>query len=364
VHLVAGHRYHLAMRWFAIAKAPVPRLGLQDVSPLIAAAARAARRAQVAVVFASDFNMEGVDRPSLSLPGDANALIAAVAAANPRTIVVLNTGGAVLMPWLKSVRAVLEAWYPGQVDGTATAAVLTGAVDPSGRLPLTFPRSQSVTPVAQPARYPGIAGVVTYSEGLNIGYRWYLATHHRPLFIFGSGLSYTHFRLGHAHLSRHPGEVVATVSVANTGAVSGTDVVQAYLADPRRAGEPPEQLRAFARVTLAPGTRRRVRLVLGRAAFAADLGGRWQVVPGTYRIGIGANAGDLAIELATRAPRPAPARRARMHRARRSQPYPPRHRRPLGQRPRRHHPLRHRPPARFGRTARPRPGGAARGTRR
>ena len=302
VRLRAHVGEHLALSWYGLKNALPPRIGLLDVSPLIAHAVAVARAAKVAVVFVSDWTEEGADRPSLSLPGDADALISAVAAANKHTVVVLNTGGAVVMPWLKQVKAVLEAWYPGQVDGSATAAVLTGAVDPSGRLPLTFPRSATESPVAPASRYPGIDGVVHYSEGLDIGYRWYLARHRRPLFPFGFGLSYTRFSLSDATLSSAHGAVEVSVQVTNVGKRRGTDVVEVYLAYPRSAAEPPEQLRAFKAVTLSPGSARTVQLVLDRHAFSAYLKGRWQTVAGTYRIGIGSSAEHLPIELATTAP--------------------------------------------------------------
>jgi beta-glucosidase len=302
VPLVAKRRYRLVLRWFAVGGDGTPEVGLVDVSPAIAAAVREARRAKVAVVFASDFTKEGVDRPSLSLPGDANALIEAVARANPNTVVVLNTGGAVLMPWLAKVRSVLEAWYPGQVDGQATAAVLTGAVDPSGRLPVTFPPSERAIPVASAAQYPGVDGTVFYREGLDIGYRWYLAHHLRPLFPFGYGLSYTSFSLSGASVAREAGRVVVSVRVRNTGRRDGTDVVQAYLAYPPSANEPPEQLRAFGTVSLEPGASRTLRLVIARSGFEAWLHGRFETLPGTYRLSIGSNVEDLPISVSLPAP--------------------------------------------------------------
>ena len=155
------------------------------------------RQAQVAIVFASYPESEGSDLTSISLPNNQNAMIDAVAAANPNTIVVLNTGGPVLMPWLSSVKGVVEAWYPGQDDGTAIASVLFGDIDPSGHLPETFPTSLSEIPTASPAQFPGVDGRVDYSEGLDVGYRWYDAKHVTPLFPFGYGLSYTSFSFSH-----------------------------------------------------------------------------------------------------------------------------------------------------------------------
>ncbi len=302
VRLVGRRHYRLVLRWFAVGGDGTPQIGLVDVSPMLAAAARAARRAQVAVVFVNDVNKEGVDRPSLLLPGDANALVETVAAANPDTVVVLDTGGAVLLPWLHEVRAVVEAWYPGQVDGRAVAAVLAGAVDPSGHLPVTFPASAQATPMSRPSLYPGHNGVVTYANGLDVGYRWYLAHHVRPQFPFGFGLSYTSFRLAGAGLAEGRRSVRVHVVVSNTGRRAGRAVVQAYLAYPPAAGEPPEQLRAFASVELRPGARRRVTLVLPRAGFEAFLAGRFRTVPGRYEIGVGFDVAHLPVRLAAAAP--------------------------------------------------------------
>jgi len=302
VHLVAGHRYRLAVRWFAIDGAHNPRIGWQDVTPLIHAAAVAARRSRVAVVFVNDYSGEGADRPSLSLPADEDALVAAVAAANPRTVVVLNTGGAVLMPWLSRVAGVLEAWYPGEQDGVATAAVLYGRVDPSGRLPVTFPASVRETAVASASSFPGIASVVRYREGVDIGYRWYAAHGVTPLFAFGFGLSYTTFRLSGLEVSRRAARELLTVDVTDTGARPGTDVVEAYVGFPRSAGEPPRQLAAFARVTLRAGRSARVRLTVARRAFEAYLRGRFRTVRGRYSVTVAASASDPGLTRRVAAP--------------------------------------------------------------
>ena len=231
-----------------------------------ARAAAAAAKAKVAVVFASHWERETRDLKSISLPGRQNAMIESVAAANPNTVVVLNTGGPVLMPWLRSVRGVVEAWYPGQGDGAAVASVLFGATDPSGHLPETFPTSLSEIPTASQSQFPGVDGTVAYSEGLDVGYRWYDAKRITPLFPFGYGLSYTRFRF--SHLTVTPGSVLNSTSgpetakgqgagvakvtavITNTGEVSGSDVAQLYIGDPAAAGEPPRQLEGFQRVTL------------------------------------------------------------------------------------------------------------------
>ena len=159
----------------------------------LAAAAGAATAARVAVVFVHTDETEGSDRPDLELPSLQDQLIAAVAAANPRTIVVLDTGGPVLMPWIDKVAGVLEAWYPGQEDGNAIASILYGDVNPAAKLPLTFPRTASAIPTSSEQQWPGVDGRSVYSEKLNVGYRWYDATNTEPLFPFGFGLSYPRF---------------------------------------------------------------------------------------------------------------------------------------------------------------------------
>jgi beta-glucosidase len=293
IELVAGRHYRLAMHWTPVADAEaidipsIVDLGMSYDSGAIAAAVAAARRAQVAVVFAADYSSETFDRPSLSLPGDQDRLIAAVAAANPRTVVVLNTSGAVLMPWLHQVRGVLEAWYPGEVDGTAVAALLTGDVAPSGHLPVTFPTGASTTGVSSPSQWPGIGYTSTYSEGLEVGYRYDHATGTRPLFPFGFGLTYTTFRIGDASVAQVAGGYSVSAVVTDTGRRAGSDVVQAYLTFPPAAGEPPGQLAAFAPVTLAAGQSRTVTLTVPATRLRAYLGGGWTTVPGTYAIGVG-----------------------------------------------------------------------------
>src|SRR5205085_3872982 len=167
-----------------------------------AEAVAAARSSDVAVVFANDAASEGSDRPTLELPRWQDALISAVAAANPRTVVVLNTSGAVLMPWIDHVAAVVEAWYPGQQDGAAIAPILFGDVNPSGHLTETFPASASQGPAKTPAEYPGDGTSVLYDEGILVGYRWYQASGEQPLFPFGHGLSYTTF--GYSNVSARP----------------------------------------------------------------------------------------------------------------------------------------------------------------
>jgi beta-glucosidase len=258
-----------------------------------AAAAAAATQSKAAIVFVSDPEGEARDLTSIGLPAGQDQLIQAVAAANPDTIVVLNTGGPVTMPWLSQVRSVLEAWYPGQEDGNAIAAVLFGDVDPSGHLPETFPKSLSQVPASIPAQWPGVNGQVRYSEGLDVGYRWYDAKGITPLFPFGYGLSYTKFSFSHLYVSPSSTTSLGTVrigaTVTNTGATTGAEVAQLYLADPAAAGEPPRQLKGFRRVTVGPGKSARVHFTLTPSdlSYWNSPAGTWAVADGTYQVMVG-----------------------------------------------------------------------------
>jgi beta-glucosidase len=266
----------------------------------IPAAVNAARNADVAIVFANDAQGEGMDRYSLSLAGDQNQLIDAVAHANRHTIVVLNTGGAVLMPWLSEVSGVLEAWYPGQEFGAAIAAVLFGDASPGGRLPVTFPASENQGPAAAdpPNTYPGDAnGNDSYAEGLDVGYRWYDATGQRPLFPFGYGLSYENFAVSgvHAFYDARRGDAFVLARVTNTSRQAGPATVELFLQSPPAAQEPPKQLKGYTNVTLAPG---QTRLVLFHLS-STDLGyydagaGRFAQAPGRYTVLLGTSSTDL-----------------------------------------------------------------------
>ena len=294
---VAGHEYKFSAQWFQIKGHPAPTLSLVDVTPLINKAVQAAREAKVAIVFVGNFDSEGVDSPNLSLPGDANVLISAVAAANPRTIVVLNTGGAVVMPWISKVAGVLEAWYPGQEDGSAISSVLTGKVDPSGRLPLTFPTSTFAMPATSDSSFPGVNQVANFGTGLNIGYRWYQANTVAPLFSFGYGESYTTFKLSNASLKKETSGVTVRLSVTNTGLRAGTDVVQAYVAFPASTGEPPEQLRGFQRVNLNPSATKQIAIVIPSSGFQIFERNSFTTVPGQYRVDVGQSSTNLSIHL-------------------------------------------------------------------
>ncbi len=268
----------------------------------LAGAAGVAKAASVAIVFASTVEGEGHDRPNLELPGNQDELVKTVAAANPKTIVVLNTGGPVLMPWVDQVRGVIEAWYPGQEDGNAIAAILFGDVNPAGKLPLTFPLTADKIPTSTPQQWPGVNGKSIYSEKLNVGYRWYDATRNRPLFPFGYGLSYTTFRLSHLvitpiSLRNGHGTIHGTVEVTNTGSRAGAEVVEAYVSQPSANGEPPRQLCAFARVFLKPGETRQVRLTISprSLSFYDTSAHRWTLAAGTYRVLVGTSSRSLPL---------------------------------------------------------------------
>jgi beta-glucosidase len=268
----------------------------------LAGAAGVAKAASVAIVFASTVEGEGHDRPNLELPGNQDELVKTVAAANPKTIVVLNTGGPVLMPWVEQVRGVIEAWYPGQEDGNAIAAILFGDVNPAGKLPLTFPRTAKEIPTSTRQQWPGVNRKSIYSEKLNVGYRWYDASGNEPLFPFGFGLSYTTFRLNHLvitpiSLSDGPGTIHGTVEVTNTGSRAGAEVVEAYVSQPSANGEPPRQLCAFARVFLKPGETRQVRFTISRRSlsFYDSSAHRWTLAAGTYRVLVGTSSSSLPL---------------------------------------------------------------------
>jgi beta-glucosidase len=263
---------------------------------LRAEAVAAAGAADAAIVFVNDVTYEGMDRTSLSLPGDQDALIAAVSAANSRTIVVLHTAGPVLMPWVADVAGVVEAWYPGEVSGTAIAALLFGDVEPGGRLPMTFPASESQGPATAPPQYPGVDGTVRYDEGIDVGYRYYDRVGQTPLFPFGHGLSYTSFDVDRPRVVRRHGRWRVSVRVTNTGDRAGTAVAQLYVRFPDSTGEPPNQLKGFAKVPLKPGKRKRVKMLLDASSFStwSTAEKRWTVVPGTYELRAGTSSRDLS----------------------------------------------------------------------
>jgi beta-glucosidase len=212
---------------------------------------------------------------------------------------VLNTGGPVTMPWLRAVPAVLQFWYPGQENGHALARVLTGDANPSGKLPLTFPKSPGQAPTAEPGRYPARQGVYEYSEGLEIGYRGYDARGRRPLFPFGFGLSYTAFALSDLAVVPAGDGVAVHVRVTNTGTRAGVETPQVYLSFPPSAGEPPRSLVAYTKVSLEPGQAADVALDVPAGAFSHwdSAAHRWAATPGDYRLSVGTSARDLPLSV-------------------------------------------------------------------
>jgi beta-glucosidase len=276
------------------------RLAVLDGTDVDAAVA-AAKRAQIAIVMVGDQDSEGHDQ-SLELPESQNNLIEAVAKANPRTIVVLKSGSAILMPWIGDVAAVLEAWYPGEEDGAAVAAVLLGDVNPSGKLPISFPRAVDQTLALHPGQYPGVDGTVHYTEGLEVGYRGYDAQNATPLFPFGFGLSYTQFSFAGLKVAQQPGSANATVTftVTNTGQHAGAEVAQLYLGFPPIAegNEPPIQLKGFRKIDLKPGESKPVELKLDAHAFSywSEKAHAWQVAPGEFQILVGDSSASTPLK--------------------------------------------------------------------
>lgn len=277
-------------------------------------AAKAAKAAQAAIVFVTQWTSEGLDAPTLSLPDNQDALVAAVAAANPNTIVVLETGGPVSMPWALQVKGIVEAWFPGIGGGEAIANVLFGRVDPSGKLPVTFaakdadlphPQVSGLTPETtnngadgagrarnQPRDFP-----VDYNvEGMAVGYRWFQLKNVQPLFPFGFGLSYTHF----AYSNLQVDEKAASVSfdLKNTGSRTGDEIAQVYVTLPDIAGEPFRKLAGWRRVSLAAGESQHIRVGLDPLYLstfsAADDG--WKRPSGKYEFEVGGSSADLPLQ--------------------------------------------------------------------
>ena len=279
-------------------RVPGAAVTLDDGSD-VARAAALARTADVSVVMVGDNEAEGKDRPSLALDGTQDALVAAVADANPHTVVVVKSGGPVLMPWASRVPAILQAWYPGQQDGAAVAGVLFGDVNPSAKLPITFPAADADTPANTPAQFPGVNGVATYSEGLQIGYRWFDAQGRAPLFPFGHGLSYTTFAYSGLSVRNTGDGATATFTLRNTGNRAGAEVAQVYLGFPSAAGEPPRQLKGFERVSLAPGQAQRVTIRLDARDFSAwdTATHAWQPARGAFTVSVGGSSRSLPLQV-------------------------------------------------------------------
>jgi beta-glucosidase len=279
--------------------------GWAEPDDRIARAVAAARAADVAVIFAADSHGEGADRSELGLPGDLNVLIEAVAAANPKTVVVLNTAGPVAMPWVQKVAAILEMWYPGDVFGKAASRLLFGDAAPQGRLPITFPVDESQGPATAERNYPGLIGTdgaldnAYFDEGLLVGYRWFDAHKQIPLFAFGHGLSYGALQVEKVSISKSSVSSAVAPSikatVKNTGSRPDTQVLQAYLGFPRDAGEPPKRLVAFAKTTVPAGEQRDIELRIPNSAFDVwdESTHRWRSVRGAFEVSLGRSSSDI-----------------------------------------------------------------------
>ena len=275
------------------------------VSPAMHDPAVLAGRSDVAVVVVRDYRNEHTDLPSLTLPSEQDLLVQAVAAANPRTIVVVASGGPVLMPWLEQVPAVLESWYGGQELGNALADVLFGDVTPSGKLPVTFPRSESDTPVAESSQYSRTASVARFSESLCVGYRGYDQLGIEPLFPFGYGLSYTSF--AYSQLQVEPETTDGTrpirvcFTIKNTGAWAGAEIVQVYLGLPASTDEPPKRLVGWVKVELVPVETKKVSVTVDPNATSRPLSywnvntNDWERASGDYQVYVGASSRDIRL---------------------------------------------------------------------
>jgi len=271
-----------------------------------AAAAAAARSADVAIVFGTQWSGESFD-VAMALDGNQNALIDAVARANPRTAVVLETNAGVAMPWVSRVGAIVEAWYPGRAGGKAIANVLTGRVNPSGRLPATFPVSDSQLP--RPVRPGGNSQddsfQLPYSEGAAVGYKWFDKNNLQPLFPFGYGLSYTSFALGAPVATANAdGSVTVRVPVRNTGHRSGSDVAQVYVGPLAGGWEAPKRLGGFQKVDLAPGASRTVSVTIDPRLLATfdEAAHQWRIAPGAYKVMVGQSSRDITGTTAVKLP--------------------------------------------------------------
>ncbi len=269
--------------------------------PRPARAVELARQADVVLAFVGfpeGFESEGWDRADMDLPAQQNELVAALAAANPKTVVILNAGAPVTMPWLDSAAAVVEAFYPGQENGSAVARILLGEVNPSGKLPVTFPKRLEDTPAFINAAYPGCREV-DYGEGIYVGYRYYDKKALEPLFPFGYGLSYTTFAYSNPQspqVVKAGEEIRVSVTVQNTGSVAGKEVVQLYLGDDHSSlPRPPKELKGFAKVELQPGESKEVVFNLDQRSlsFYHPYKKQWVAEPGRFEVLFAASSRDI-----------------------------------------------------------------------
>jgi beta-glucosidase len=276
-----------------------------------AAAAAVARTADIAIVFVNQPTSEGRDVRTLTLPDNQDQLVSAVAAANPHTIVVLETGGPVAMPWIAQASAAIEAWYPGIRGAEAVANILFGDVNPSAKLPVSFAKTDADLPhptipgmdlIPQPAPGGGRARMpdfnIDYTEGLKVGYKWFDAEGKEPLFAFGYGLSYTTF----AYADLKAGLDSVSFTVRNTGKRDGAEIVQVYAGLPASANEPPKRLVAWDKVRLAPGEKKTVTLTIDPKFLSVfnEQKDDWELLPGEYRIFVGGSSRSTPLTAVTR----------------------------------------------------------------
>jgi beta-glucosidase len=304
---------------FIRAKAPNATVQFDPGDDPRSAAALAAK-ADIAILFLHQWMSEGQDAPSLSLPDSQDALVEAVAAANPRTIVVLENGGPVSMPWAPRVAGILETWYPGIGGGEAIANILFGDVNPSGKLPATFARSEEDLPFPQvPGLTPATGNngmnahatgtsqeqgvTVDYNrQGLEVGYKWFQTQQKKPLFAFGHGLSYTTFAYSDLKIEGPASNVVFRIQ--NTGTLAGVEVAEVYATLPASTGEPFRRLVGWKRVALAPGETQTVSISPNRTLLSVydEASDSWKLTPGTYQIEVGGASDDLKIRANTELP--------------------------------------------------------------
>ena len=280
------------------AKLPNTKIGFDSGTDLKSAVSLA-KHSDLAIVFAYQWISEDMDLPSLSLPDNRDALIEQVAAANPRTVVVLETGTAVTMPWLDKVAGIVEAWYAGSSGHKALANVLVGDVNPTGKLAITFPRSEKDLPhpviPSLPPQDQALSYAVHYDEGPEVGYKWYETQHKQPLFAFGFGLSYTTY--AYSDLSVDSSAKTARFTVKNTGKRAGTEIAEVYGRLPRGADESFKRLVGWKRVTLAPGESQTVTIAIDPRVLETfdEASDRWNLAPGSYEVLAGASSDNTPL---------------------------------------------------------------------
>jgi beta-glucosidase len=276
------------------------------------AAAALAKSADVAIVFSYQWLAEGMDLATLSLPDNQDALIEEVATANPHTIVVLETGTAVTMPWIAKVSGVVEAWYAGSSGHKALANVLTGEVNPSGKLAMTFPRNDAdlphpvIPPLSAEDEGQGTGAengpthveskyTAHYDEGLKVGYKWYESEHKQPLFPFGFGLSYTTY--AYSNLKTDDANRTVSFTVKNTGKRAGAEIAQVYATLPEAAGEPFKRLVGWQRIELAPGESKTVTVAADSRVMSIfdEPKNAWSLLPGAYKIFAGPSSSETPL---------------------------------------------------------------------